>query len=165
MLFEDTYNTQKMIKKLTILILIFMTTSCAIRQKPEFIKIDRIELVNANSRTLTLKADALFNNPNSVGGRLNTEGVSVFVNDILMGVVSAEAFKVPAKDNFKVPLQIEVNTKDLLNKDPNGLLGGLLKSVLNRSLKVTYEGIIQFKALSFSYNYPINKTETIKIKL
>jgi hypothetical protein len=28
-----------------------------------------------------------------------------------------------AKDNFKVPLQIEVNTKDLLNKDPNGLLG------------------------------------------
>lgn len=165
MLFEDTYNTQKMIKKLTILILIFMTTSCAIRQKPEFIKIDRIELVNANSRTLTLKADALFNNPNSVGGRLNTEGVSVFVNDILMGVVSTEAFKVPAKDNFKVPLQIEVNTKDLLNKDPNGLLGGLLNSVLNRSLKVTYEGIIQFKALSFSYNYPINKTETIKIKL
>jgi len=142
-----------------------MTTSCAIRQKPEFIKIDRIELVNANSRTLTLKADALFNNPNSVGGRLNTEGVSVFVNDILMGVVSTEAFKVPAKDNFKVPLQIEVNTKDLLNKDPNGLLGGLLNSVLNRSLKVTYEGIIQFKALSFSYNYPINKTETIKIKL
>lgn len=165
MLFEDTYNTQKMIKKLTILILIFMTTSCAIRQKPEFIKIDRIELVNANSRTLTLKADALFNNPNSVGGRLNTEGVSVFVNDILMGVVSTEAFKVPAKDNFKVPLQIEVNTKDLLNKDLNGLLGGLLNSVLNRSLKVTYEGIIQFKALSFSYNYPINKTETIKIKL
>ena len=142
-----------------------MTTSCAIRQKPEFIKIDSIELVNANSRTLTLKADALFNNPNSVGGRLNTEGVSVFVNDILMGVVSTEAFKVPAKDNFKVPLQIEVNTKDLLNKDLNGLLGGLLNSVLNRSLKVTYEGIIQFKALSFSYNYPINKTETIKIKL
>jgi len=121
--------------------------------------------VDAHSRTLTLKADALFNNPNSVGGRLNTEGVSVFVNDILMGVVSAEEFKVPRKANFKVPLLIEVNTKDLFNKDSNGLLGGLLNSVLNRTLNVRFEGVIQFKALSFSYKYPINQTETIKIKL
>ena len=152
-------------KKFTILALIFLTTSCAIKQKPVFIKIDGIQLVEANSKTLTLSADALFNNPNAVGGRLNTEGVTVFVNDILMGVVRAEEFKVPAKDDFRVPLQIEVNTKDLLNKDPNGLLGGLLNSVLNRTLKVKYEGVIQFKTLSFTYTYPINKTETIKIKL
>ena len=153
-----------MIKKFTILLLIVLTTSCAIKQKPEFIKIDGIQLVEANSKTLTLKADALFNNPNDVGGRLNTEGVNVFVNDILIGVVSAEEFKVPAKKNFKVPLQIEVKTKDLLNKDQNGFLGGLLNSVLNRTLKVKYEGVIQFKAFSFSYSYPINKTETINIK-
>ncbi len=152
-------------KKLAILLLIFLTTSCAIKQKPVFIKIEGIKLVEANSKTLTLKADALFNNPNDVGGRLNTEGVTVFVNDVLMGVVRAEEFKVPAKKDFRVPLQIEVNTKDLLNKDPNGFLGGLLNSVLNRSLKVKYEGVIQFRALGFSYKYPISKTETIKIKL
>tara|TARA_B110000902_G_C13903606_1_gene435401 strand:- start:53 stop:517 length:465 start_codon:yes stop_codon:yes gene_type:complete len=152
-------------KKFTILLLIVLTTSCAIKQKPEFIKIDGIQLVDANSKTLTLKADALFNNPNDVGGRLNTEGVTVYVNDILIGVVSAEEFKVPAKKDFRVPLQIEVNTKDLLNKDPNGFLGGLLNSVLNRTLKVKYEGVIQFKTFSFSYKYPINKTETINIKL
>ena len=138
-----------MIKKFTILLLIVLTTSCAIKQKPEFIKIDGIQLVDANSKTLTLKADALFNNPNDVGGRLNTEGVTVYVNDILIGVVSAEEFKVPAKKDFRVPLQIEVNTKDLLNKDPNGFLGGLLNSVLNRTLKVKYEGVIQFKKVIF----------------
>ena len=154
-----------MMKKFTILLLILLTTSCAIKKKPEFIKIDGIELVEANSRTLTLKAEALFNNPNVVGGRLNTEGVNVFVNDMLMGVVSAEEFKVPAKNSFKVPLQIKINTKDLLSKDPNGFLSGLLNSVLNRNLKVTYKGVIQFKALGFSYKYPIDKTETVKIKL
>jgi len=152
-------------KKFTILLLILLTTSCAIKKKPEFIKIDGIELVEANSRTLTLKAEALFNNPNVVGGRLNTEGVNVFVNDMLMGVVSAEEFKVPAKNSFKVPLQIKINTKDLLSKDPNGFLSGLLNSVLNKNLKVTYKGVIQFKALGFSYKYPIDKTETVKIKL
>lgn len=165
MLFEDTYNTQKMIKKFTILLLILLTTSCAIKKKPEFIKINGIELVEANSRTLTLKAEALFNNPNVVGGRLNMEGVNVFVNDMLMGIVSAEEFKVPAKNSFKVPLQIKINTKDLLRKDPNGFLSGLLNSVLNKNLKVTYKGVIQFKALGFSYKYPIDKTETVKIKL
>ena len=154
-----------MIKKFTILLLILLTTSCAVKKKPEFIKIDGIELVGANSRTLTLKAEALFNNPNVVGGRLNTEGVNVFVNDMLMGVVSAEEFKVPAKNSFKVPLQIKINTKDLLSKDPNGFLSGLLNSVLNKNLKVTYKGVIQFKALGFSYKYPIDKTETVKIKL
>jgi hypothetical protein len=154
-----------MIKKFTILLLILLTTSCAIKKKPEFIKIDGIELVEANSRTLTLKAEALFNNPNVVGGRLNTEGVNVFVNDLLMGVVSAEEFKVPAKNSFKVPLQIKINTKDLLSKDPNGLLGGLLNSVLNRSLTVKYEGVIEFKAMGFTYRYPISKTEILKIKL
>ena len=152
-------------KKFTILLLILLTTSCAIKKKPEFIKIDGIELVEANSRTLTLKAEALFNNPNVVGGRLNTEGVNVFVNDLLMGVVSAEEFKVPAKNSFKVPLQIKINTKDLLSKDPNGLLGGLLNSVLNRSLTVKYEGVIEFKAMGFTYRYPISKTEILKIKL
>lgn len=152
-------------KKFTILLLILLTTSCAIKKKPEFIKIDGIELVEANSRTLTLKAEALFNNPNVVGGRLNTEGVNVFVNDMLMGIVSAEEFKVPAKNSFKIPLQIKINTKDLLSKDPNGFLSGLLNSVLNKNLKVTYKGVIQFKALGFSYKYPIDKTETVKIKL
>jgi hypothetical protein len=154
-----------MIKKFTILLLILLTTSCAIKKKPEFIKINGIELVEANSRTLTLKAEALFNNPNVVGGRLNTEGVNVFVNDMLMGIVSAEEFKVPAKNSFKVPLQIKINTKDLLSKDPNGFLSGLLNSVLNKNLKVTYKGVIQFKALGLSYKYPIDKTETVKIKL
>ena len=152
-------------KKFTILLLILLTTSCAVKKKPEFIKIDGIELVEANSRTLTLKAEALFNNPNVVGGRLNTEGVNVFVNDMLMGIVSAEEFKVPAKNSFKIPLQIKINTKDLLSKDPNGFLSGLLNSVLNKNLKVTYKGVIQFKALGFSYKYPIDKTETVKIKL
>ena len=161
MLFEDTYNTQKNNEKIYDPRLNRFDNE--LRHQAEtciYQNGDGIQLVDANSKTLTLRADALFNNPNDVGGRLNTEGVTVFVNDILMGVVRAEEFKVPTKDDFRVPLQMEVNTKDLLNKDPNGLLGGLLNSVLNRTLKVKYEGVIQFKALGFTYTYPINKTET-----
>ena len=154
-----------MIKKFTILLLVVLTSGCSVKQKPAFIKVGNIQLIEANSRHITLGADALFNNPNVVSGRLNTEGVSVFINDVAFGFISAEEFKVPAKDNFTIPLEIQIKTNELLGKDPNGFLSGLLNSVLNRNLKVTYKGVIQFKALGFNYNYPIDTTETINIKL
>ncbi len=154
-----------MIKKLTILLLIMLTTSCSVKEKPIFIKVDDIKLVESNSRNLTLTANALFNNPNDIGGLLNTEGVNVYVNDILMGFVSAEEFKVPANENFKVPLQIDIDPKKLFDKNLNGFLGGLLNSVMNQSLTVKYEGVINFKTFGFTYKYPISKTEAIKIKL
>jgi len=152
-------------KKFTLLLFIIASTSCAVKQKPTFIKVDNIKLITANSTKITVSADALFNNPNVIGGRLNTEGVQVYVNDISFGRVETEEFKVPANDDFTVPLKIQIKTKDLLDKDSKGFLNGLLNSVLNRSLKVRYEGTIQFKALGINHSYPINKTETIKIKL
>jgi len=154
-----------MMKKVTLLLFIIASTSCGIKQKPKFIKVDNIKFITASSTKVILSANALFNNPNVIGGRLNTEGVQVYVNDISFGRIETEEFKVPANDDFTVPLKIQIKTKDLLDKDSKGFLNGLLNSVLNRSLKVRYEGTIQFKALGINHSYPINKTETIKIKL
>jgi LEA14-like dessication related protein len=154
-----------MIKKHTLLLILLVSVSCTIKQKPTFIKVENIKLINANSNKITLSAEALFNNPNAVGGRINTDGVKVYVNDISFGEIETEEFKVPAKNDFKVPLKLQIKTKDLLDKDPNGFLNGLLNSVLNRSLKVRFEGSIQFKTLGINHSYPIDKTETLKIKL
>lgn len=154
-----------MIKKITILLLIMLTTGCSVKEKPIFIKVDDIKLLESNSLKITLTADALFKNPNDIGGLLNTEGVNVYVNDILMGFVSAEEFKVPANKDFRVPLQIDIDPKKLFDKNPDGFLGGLLNSVINQSLTVKYEGVINFKTFGFTYKYPISKTEAIKIKL
>jgi hypothetical protein len=154
-----------MMKKVTLLLFIIASTSCGIKQKPKFIKVDNIKFITASSTKVILSANALFNNPNLIGGRLNTDGVQVYVNDISFGKIETEKFKVPAAADFTIPLKIQINTKDLFDKDPNGFLNGLLKSVLNRTLKVRYEGTIQFKALGINHSYLINKTETIKIKL
>ena len=97
-----------MIKKLTLLLFIIASTSCGIKQKPKFIKVDSIKLINANPTKITLSANALFNNPNLIGGRLNPAGVLVYVNDISFGKIETEDFKVPANDNFTVPLKIEL---------------------------------------------------------
>ena len=151
-----------MMKKITILLLIMLTTGCSVKEKPIFIKVDAIKLLESNSRKITLTADALFKNPNDIGGHLNTEGVNVYVNDILMGFVSAEEFKVPANKDFRVPLQIDIDPKKLFDKNPDGFLGGLLNSVINQSLSVKYEGVINFKTFGFTYKYPISKNRSYK---
>ena len=46
-----------------------------------------------------------------------------------------------------------------------GILGGLINSVLNKSVKVQFKGELKYKVLGFSNVYPIDKTEEIKIKL
>ena len=154
-----------MIKKLTLLLIIAVSISCGVKQKPTLIKVDSIKLITANPTKIILSANALFNNPNLIGGRLITNGITVYVNDISFGKIETEEFKVPANDNFTVPLKIQIKTKDIFNKDSSGLLNSLLSSVVNRSLNVRYKGEILFKAFGINHSYIIKKIETVKIKI
>ena len=65
-----------MMKKFTLLLFIIASTSCAVKQKPTFIKVDNIKLITANSTKITVSADALFNNPNVIGGRQTWPNIS-----------------------------------------------------------------------------------------
>ena len=106
-----------MIKKLTLLLFIIASTSCGIKQKPKFIKVDSIKLINANPTKITLSANALFNNPNLIGGRVITNGVKVYVNDISFGKIEIEEFNAileikntelsEVKNNIKVLYKIQ----------------------------------------------------------
>ena len=69
-----------MMKKVTLLLFIIASTSCGVKQKPTFIKVDNIKLITASSTKVILSANALFNNPNLIGGRLNTDGVMVILD-------------------------------------------------------------------------------------
>ena len=71
-----------MLKKLFLLTITVLFSSCTVTEKPEFIGIDNIQIVNANLDQLTVSADAQFNNPNSVSGTLSSEGILVIVNEV-----------------------------------------------------------------------------------
>ena len=150
-------------KKLIILLTItFCFLSCTVKEKPEFLRVENIEVVDSNSKFIILTADAFFNNPNSVGGKLETEGIVITVNDIEVATVSSKAFDVPAKKEFSIPLSANIPTNKILNLSN---LSGLLNSMLNKSMKVQYKGIIKYKVLGFSHEYTVDETEDIKIKI
>lgn len=149
-------------KNIAILFLVFTVISCKVKEKPEFIKIESINVLKTTSKQVTLQADALFNNPNHIGGSLASDGIEVFINDIKMATVSSEAFKVPAREDFTIPLTVNIPTEQILNKNN---LEGLLTSLFSQKLKVQYKGILKYKIAGFTHSYTIDETEDVKIKL
>jgi len=135
--------------------------SCSVNEKPQFIGVENIKVLESTSKYVAFTADALFINPNDIGGELQTDEIKVFVNNNEMASVSAESFKVPAKKEFTIPLKTKVPTDSIFS---NKSIGGLIGSLFSKKVKVQYIGDITYKVLGFSYTYNIDKTEDVKIK-
>ncbi len=143
---------------------LFALIGCKLTEKPEFLRVDKVDVVRADLRTVALKADAVFLNHNHLGGTLRTDNIDVFVDDHLVAKVSAEEFKVPKKDEFVVPLAVNFDTSKLIDSENNDLLGSLLKQFLNKKVIVQFKGELAYKVAGFSSTYPIDHTEEILIK-
>ena len=150
-------------KKVIILSTIILTIfSCKVKEKPEFLRLENIKVLESTTEYVTLTADAFFLNPNDIGGELKSDGIKVFVNDNEMANVSTESFKVPAKKEFSIPLKANIPADSIFSEKN---IGGLIGSLFSQKIKVQYKGDIKYKALGFTYTYEIDKTEDVKIKL
>lgn len=160
---EDSYNSNFMIKRIAFISLFFtLLFNCTVNEQPEFIGLENIKVVNSTMKSITLKADALFINPNDVGGILKTDNLKVYINDTEVATVVSDEFNVPSKENFTVPLIVAVATDSILD---NKSLGGLLGSLISQKLEVQYKGEIKYKVLGYSSTYTVDETQNVKIKL
>lgn len=149
-------------KKLTILLTLIVTfTSCTVKEKPEFLHVENIKVLESTSKTIIISADALFKNPNDIRGELKTDEIKVFINDNEMASVSTTSFDVPAKKEFSIPLKASIPTDSLFSDKS---LSGLLGSIFSKKIKVQYKGDIKYKVFGFSHSYSVNETEDVKIK-
>lgn len=142
-----------------------LIASCSVNKKPVFVKVDDVKLLSFELDTIRLGAKAYFKNPNDVGGKISTDEIKVLVNGTELAQVSSEEFKVPAREDFEIPLHVVIPAKKVFENNKNGILGGLLNSLLNKNLKVQFKGDLKYKILGISKTYTIDKTEEIKIKL
>jgi len=135
--------------------------NCSVKEKPEFVGLQNIKVINSTSKTITLSADALFLNKNDVGGTLKTDDIKVYINDAEVATVVSDKFDVPSRENFKIPLIVAVSTKNILDEKN---LGGLLNSLISQRLKVQYKGDIKYTIFGYSSKYTVDETQDIKIK-
>jgi len=150
-------------KKLIILSTIcLILKSCTVTEKPQFIGVDNIKVVESTSKFITITADAFFINPNDIEGEMQTDEIKVFVNDNEVASVSTESFEVPAKKEFTIPLKTNVPTDSIFS---NKSIGRLIGSLFSQKIKVQYKGDINYKVFGFSHSYGVDVTENVKIKL
>ncbi|MCG1037156.1 LEA type 2 family protein [Polaribacter sargassicola] len=141
-----------------------LLTSCSVNEQPIFIKVDNVEVVSFTGGEVNLKANALFENPNDVGGKISTDEIAIFVNDIEVAQVSSEEFDVPAKNNFTIPLKAVIPTKKIFEANKNDALGGLLGSLLTNKINVRFKGSLKYAVFGFKSEFLIDEIEEIKIK-
>lgn len=145
-------------------VVFFVLFGCSISKKPVFLKVDDVQLVSLQSDTIRLKANAYFQNPNDVGGKISTDQIIVIVNGAELAQVSSEEFKVPSRKDFTIPLSVVIPAKRVFENNKNGILGGLINTLLNKTIKVQFKGDLKYKVLGFSKVYPVDKTQEIKIR-
>ncbi|TXE17434.1 LEA type 2 family protein [Psychroserpens burtonensis] len=150
--------------KLILLLIVTMSIlSCAVKEKPIFKGIEDIKVVDSNSRLITLTATVLFENPNDLGGSLKSDAISIYVNDIKLAKLSSESFDVPERKEFTIPLKVDISTDSILKMRGTDAIGSLLNSLINKQIKVQYKGDLIYKTFGFSYTYPIDETEMVKL--
>ena len=160
--FEDTYKNNFMFKRCLMFLLTFtLLFNCSVTERPEFVKLDNIKVIDSNPKNITLIADAFFLNKNDVGGTLKTDGLKVYINDTEVATIVSDIFDVPRKKDFTIPLTVQVATDSLIDKKS---LGGLLSSLISQRLKVQYKGEIKYKFMGFSSRYSVDEIQDVKIK-
>ena len=151
-------------KAFSILMLCVFFFGCNIKEKPEFIGVENISIAKASLDTINLKAKAIFINGNDLGGTLLTDEIKVFIDSTYVATVSSRAFKVPPRDEFTIPLLVKFPTSKLIEEGKGGLLGTIIKQLLNNKVVVNFKGDITYKLAGFSFDYPIDHSEEIIIK-
>lgn len=152
-------------KKLIIIPLLLLFVSCAVKEKPLFVKVDNMQVISSSLDSIVLTADAYFLNQNDVGGSLESKNIDVIIDGIPVAKMSSKVFEVPAREEFTIPLKVVVPTKEVFEKNKGGLLGGILNSLVNKKMNVQYKGTITYTKFGFSYDYEVDRSQEVKIKI
>ncbi len=149
---------------LLFLALFASVSSCISPKKPVFKYVDMIKIEKIGLREVTVKANAVFENPNALNGTLSIDDIHIVVNSIDVGTVSSEIFKVPQQNNFTIPLKGTFSLSKIYENDKNNLLNSILRTIQTDSIQIQYKGAIKYHLGDFKYPYKINKKEYISLK-
>ncbi len=107
----------------------------------------------------TLKANAVFYNPNKMRGKLKNIDVEIFVNGKKAANVKQRYNeKIPARSEFTIPLQVNLAMKELGTMETLwGLIGG-------KKFEVRYKGSIRLSYKGVPFSVPVDYKDDIRVR-
>ncbi|SEB43626.1 hypothetical protein SAMN04489761_0703 [Tenacibaculum sp. MAR_2009_124] len=153
------------IRKITCFLFIVILVGCKINETPTFLKLDDLNVVSVDANQIILAGNALFDNPNHIGGKMTIEGLNVILNKAKLANVESEEFDIPMLDEFAIPFNISIPVLDLYVNDKNNLVKGIIDSLLKKTVKLHFKGVITYRLLDFTSNYTVDEEKEIEIKI
>ena len=144
--------------------LFFLTLNSCVNKDIEYQKLENLKVLSLNSNEITVSADAIFKNPNILGGKVFPEDLKVFINDDEITTVKSKEFKVPAVKEFSVPLEATIPFKKIPGYEKGGIMG-IIMGGLSKTYKVSFKGNLKYRVAGFKSSYKINHTEELKLAL
>lgn len=115
-------------------------------------------VVDANTDP-TLRANAVFYNPNNLRGKLRKIDVVVYVNGKRAAHVDQRLHTpIPARGEFQVPLEVKLSIKEL------GFMDTLLGVLGGKKFDVRYEGRLKLSYKGVPFSVPINYHDEIRVR-
>ena len=107
----------------------------------------------------TLKANAVFYNPNKMRGKLKNIDVEIFVNGKkAANVKQSYNEKIPAQSEFTIPLKVNLAMKELGTLETLwGVLGG-------KKFEVRYKGSVRLSYKGVPFSVPVDYKDDIRVR-
>jgi len=131
--------------------ILFFLNSCHGIKELEFKEYKNFKLEKAGFSKSTISVDLVYYNPNTFGLELKKTDLDIYINDNLLGhSVQEVQVNIPKKQQFTLPLKIDVDMKNILKNS--------LTTLLNKEVTIKATGKIKvgkanlYKTLPFEYS-------------
>lgn len=151
-------------KRIFALVLSLFILSCTVNESPEYKNIENIKIDNISKSSVVVSAEAVYFNPNHIGGNVSKLDIDLLVNEVKIAKVKSTAFEINSKENFRVPLKADVPYKELFGSSGKQILGNLLNAAMNKKTKINYKGTITIDVKGFEYDYELDEIMELDLK-
>ena len=157
MMVKDLGFNRLIVRLVFVFVSVFILGSCHKPDQDIVLKHVKDVVADATSEP-TLRAEAVFFNPNRMSGKLRNIDVEIFVNGKKAGSVDKDyTIKIPANGEFSVPLEVKLNMKELGTMDTIlGMLGG-------KKFDIKYVGNLKLSYRGMPIRVPIDHKSQIKV--
>ena len=131
-------------------------SSCRSPKDLEFREFKNLALENVGFSAAKLKVDVVYYNPNNFGLELNRTDLDIFVDSSFLGHSAQDVqVKVPRREQFSIPLVIDLDMKNLLK---NGIT-----ALLNKEVNIKVVGRVKVGKAGVFKSFPLTYTTRQKL--
>lgn len=151
-------------KTIFYLFISILLVSCKVNEKPEYKALENIQIDEMTNKEVVVSADAVYFNPNHIGGTVKKVDIDLFLDGVHISKVTSMPFEINGQENFRIPLKANVPYGDLFGTNGNNMLGSILNATLSNTIQVNYKGSITLDLGAIDYDYALDETLDLKLR-